>query len=266
MKPGDVLLSDVQGQIGTLMVNRPEKRNALSPELLAKMHMLLQQWAREDTVRVVVITGGSGKAFSAGYDISAIPTEINPELMEMFKHNNPLKLAMDSMASFPYPTIAMLNGYAYGAGLNLAICCDMRIAADDISVAMPPAKLGLVYHPEGIQQFINVVGMARTREIFLTGRTMRGLELIDMGLVNRLVPASQLHATTYALAQEIAANAPLSLKGTKRIIDMFRQEGVLSESQFREAEVLINTAFTSHDLAEGQMAFFEKRKPVFLGR
>jgi enoyl-CoA hydratase len=266
MECPDVLLTQVRGHIGTMTLNRHHKRNALSLELLLKIHLVLQNWARDGDVRVVVISGGGCKAFSAGFDISSIPTDMSPELQEILKQNNPLKLAMDSMVSFPYPTIAMLDGYAFGAGLNLAICCDLRIAADDISVAMPPAKLGLVYHPEGIKQFINVVGMARTREIFFTGRVIRGRELLKMGLVNRMVAAAGLHAATYALAEEIAANAPLSLKGTKRIIDMFRQTDALTESQRQEAEELINAAYTSSDLAEGQTAFFEKRKPVFQGR
>jgi enoyl-CoA hydratase len=131
---------------------------------------------------------------------------------------------------------------------------------------MPPAKLGLVYHPEGIRQFIEVVGMARTREIFFTGRTYKGKDALEMGLVDRLVPDFELASVAYGIAEDIASNAPLSLKGTKRILGMFRQRMRLVEDQMKEAEALINEAFNSNDLKEGQIAFFEKRKPRFTGR
>jgi len=261
-----ILLTEIRNYVGTLTFNRPERKNALSPELLLMIHKTLEEWGLSDEVRVVVFTGGSGKAFSSGYDIAAIPTEMNPELAELMKTHNPLELALNTVAQFPNPTIAMMNGYAFGAGLNLAMCCDMRIAQSDISVGMPPAKLGLVYHPEGIRQFIEVVGMAKARDIFFTGRTYKDTEALHMGLVDRLVQAAELTSITYGIAEEIAANAPLSLKGTKKILAMFRERVRLTEKQIAEADRLIGEAFNSDDLKEGMAAFFEKRKPRFTGR
>ena len=261
-----ILLTEIRSCIGTITFNRTERKNALSPELLLMVHKTLQEWGLSGEVRVVVITGSPGKAFSSGYDIAAIPTEMNPDLAELMKSHNPLELALNSVEQFPYPTIAMMNGYAFGAGLNLAMCCDMRIAQSDISVGMPPAKLGLVYHPEGLRQFIEVVGMAKSRELFFTGRTYKGSEALHMGLVDRLVQAEELTGITYGLAQEIAGNAPLSLKGTKRILSMFRERVGLTEKQRAEADKLIGEAFNSDDLKEGMAAFFEKRKPRFSGR
>ncbi|MRR37997.1 enoyl-CoA hydratase/isomerase family protein, partial [bacterium] len=217
MTAEDDLLREVGGHVGTLTIHRPEKRNTLSAGILIRIHLALKEWAENSEVRVAVITGSGDKAFSAGYDIGTIPTDISPEMAEIIRNHNPISLAMESVATFPLPTVAMMNGYAFGAGLNLALCCDFRIAADHASVSMPPAKLGLVYHPEGIRQFVEVVGMARTREIFLTGRRYTGPELLEMGLVGRLVPAERLREEVYGLAAELAANAPLSLKGTKRI-------------------------------------------------
>ena len=146
------------------------------------------------------------------------------------------------------------------------MCCDIRIAADDVKMGMPPAKLGLVYHPEGLRQFIHVLGMGKTREVFFTGKTYQGQELLDMGLVDHLVPGSELQATAYGMAEEIAENAPLSLKGSKRILNMLEDSLSLSEEQLAEAEKMIGHAFNSDDLKEGQTSFIEKRKPKFLGK
>ena len=266
MEQSAVLLQEIKGNVGTLTFNRLERRNALSPDMLVQIHLTLQEWAEQDRVRAVVLTGGEGKAFSSGYDILSIPTEVTEETKEFLKASNPLELGLDSVKNFPYPTIAMLNGYAFGAGLNMCMCCDIRFAADDVKVGMPPAKLGVVYHPEGLKHFIHVLGMARTREIFFTGKTYEGQELLDMGLVDHLVPRSELKETTYRMAEEIAENAPLSLKGSKRILNMLEASLSLREEQLAEAERLITDAFNSRDLKEGQTAFLEKRKAKFVGK
>lgn len=266
MQETEVLKREIRGNVGTLIFNRPERKNALSPEMLVKLHLTLKEWAEKGTLRAVVITGGEGKAFSSGYDILSIPTRVTEEEKELLKQSNPVELALNTVKQFPYPTIAMVNGYVFGAGLNLCMCCDIRIAADDIKAGMPPAKLGLVYHPEGLKQFVDVLGMARTREIFFTGRTYEGSQLLEMGLADHLVPRSELAAVTYRLAEEIAVNAPLSLKGTKRILNMLSSSLRLSEENLQEAEQLMTDAFNSQDLKEGQTAFLEKRRPKFMGR
>ncbi|MGB9498942.1 MAG: enoyl-CoA hydratase-related protein [Dissulfuribacterales bacterium] len=261
----EVLIKEKNGSIGTIIFNRPERKNSLSPELLIKLHLILKEWAEDDAIRTVVFTGSGDKAFSSGYDILAIPTDLTPEMAELMKKENPLKLAMSGVKNYPYPTIAMMNGYALGAGLNLALCCDIRVGIEDISVSMPPAKLGLIYHLEGIKQFVEVIGLARTKEIFFTARKYKGREVKEMGIVDYLVPRSELSSTTYALANEIAANAPLALKGTKRILSMLSRAVEFKDSDLKEADKIIADGFNSEDLKEGQTAFIEKRKPVFKG-
>jgi len=261
-----VLLKEIDGNIGTLKINRPEKGNSLSPDLLVDLHLILKKWSDEDTVRVAVITGNSEKAFSSGYDITAIPTELSPEAAEVLKQNNPLELAFESIKTFPFPVIAMINGYCFGAGLNLAMCCDIRIGVDHIKAGMPPAKLGLVYHPEGLSQFIEVIGIAKTREIFFTGHTYFGNEVKDMGLVDHLVPSKNLSEIVYSMADEISKNAPLSLKGTKKILNMIGKNLLIGPEYRNDAETIIAEAFNSDDLKEGQIAFIEKRNPVFTGK
>ncbi len=260
------LIADLKGSVGVLRFNRPDKRNALSAELLVELYLALKKWQEEDQARVVVITGAPDRAFSSGYDISAIPTDLSDEAAQLLKTENPLELALNAIRVFPYPVLAMINGYCFGAGLNLAVCCDFRIAADHIKVGMPPAKLGAVYHPEGLKQFIEVIGMAKTRELFLTGHTYQGPEIGKLGLFNDLVPAENLQARVDQMADEIARNAPLALKGMKMILNLFSDSCCLNEKDTALAETLVHQAFNSEDLKEGQMAFLEKRTPSFKGR
>ena len=260
------LLSERRDQVGVVTFNRPERRNALTPAMLVELHDTLDRWAQSGEVRTVVITGAGDKAFSAGFDIGAIPTGADPKLAKRLREENPLALGLASVKRFPFPTIAMLGGHCFGAALNLALCCDLRVGADDIAVGMPPARLGVVYPPDGIAQFASVLGMARARELFFTGRTYRGAEVQAMGLVGRLVPRAELEATTFALAEEIAANAPLALRGTKRVLDLVESAAPLSPADRQEAEALTAAALQSEDAKEGQRAFVEKRRPRFKGR
>lgn len=261
----DELLIKKNGPIATLTLNRPAQRNTLTPKLLAGIHFALKKWAVSDAIRAVVVTGGSGATFSAGYDISAISMDADPESRRLLKKDNPFDLALSSIRNFPYPVIAMLNGHAFGGGLNLAIACDIRIGADDIKAGMPPARLGLVYPPAGLQQFVEVLGMARTREVFLTGKTYSGLAVKSMGLVDHLVPREVLAHKTYALAAEVAGNAPLAIKGIKKLLNMLGDRMTLDAAVLGKAEKLVATALNSEDLKEGRRAFMDKRKPAFKG-
>ncbi len=265
MNKKNLLIEETIENVGLLTFNRPEKRNALSPELLVLLHLTLSRWAKRGDIRAVIITGGGGRAFSSGFDVTAIPTDVSPEMAEILKTTNPLTLGLESIRNYPYPVIAMMNGYAFGAGLNLAICCDIRIAVDTIKVGMPPAKLGLVYASEGLKQFCDVLGSARTREVFFTARTYEGAEVLEAGFVNRLVPEAELKTVTLETAGEIAANAPLSLKGMKEILNLLDRNPELPPGDLERAETLVKQGFASKDLAEGQTAFLEKRRPVFTG-
>lgn len=266
MSEANELLTERRDRIGILTLNRPERRNALSPRLLIALHEKLEAWAGEEEIRTVVITGSGEKVFSSGYDILAIPTDLTPETAQRLRDRNPLQLALESVKNFPYPTIAMVNGHCFGGAVHLALCCDLRIGADDIAVGIPPARLGVVYPHEGIAQVAQVVGMARARELFFTGRSYRGEALREIGLVDRLVPRSELEAASYALAEEIASNAPLALRGMKRILNLIEGSALLSGEARREAEALLAAALQSEDAKEGQKAFLEKRKPRFVGR
>jgi len=261
-----LLIIEQKGYVATLSFNNPTKRNAMSPHLLIELYKTLREFSKGDDVRCVILRGQGDTSFSSGYDISAIPTKVDPEIREALKRQNPLELALGCVKEFQYPTIAMLNGYAFGAGFNISVCCDIRIAADDIRMGMPPAKLGLIYHPEGIQQFIEALGMAKTKEIFMTGRNYTGQELLDRGIVDYLVPRAELESFTNDYAEKITENAPLSLKGMKKIINMFGANQSLDETQIKEAMGIVAQCYQSDDLKEGQTAFLQKRKPNFTGK
>ncbi|MBU1343345.1 MAG: enoyl-CoA hydratase/isomerase family protein [Proteobacteria bacterium] len=259
-----LLLKEKKDFIAVLTINFPEKRNALTPELLLELHETLDAYSKTDDVRCIVITGSGTRAFSSGYDIGAIPVDRLPDTRQ--KTPDILLQAFNTIKLFPYPTIAMLNGSAFGAGFNLCACCDIRIAAEDIKLGMTPGKLGVAYHPEGIQQFIEAFGISRTKELFFTANTFQGEALLRKGLVDYLIPEPDLKDFTLSYARKITRNAPLSLKGIKKIIAMFEKNMALNQTNLDTADQLMQTCFQSNDLREGQAAFLEKRAPKFTGK
>jgi len=262
----NTLLVNTINSICTLTLKRPKKKNSLSPELVETLLDILGELAADDTVRVVVLRGFGNQAFCSGYDIRSLPTQISDDVHEKLKTLKPIEILFKTIVNYPFPVIAMINGVAFGAGCELSVCCDIRIGADDICMGMPPAKLGLVYPWSGLQRFINVIGLKSTREIFYTGRTYEGKRLKELGLVDYLVPRQELEDFTYQMAAEIAANSPLALKGTKRILNLLLNSSQPLKNSIQEAESLTEGAFLSQDLKEGQMAFLEKRKPQFKGK
>ena len=264
--PDDSLLVKIENRVYTLTLNRPEKKNSLSPELVEILLATLEKLAADDTVRVVILRGVGEEAFCSGYDIRALPNQMSGDIHEKLKNLNPVENLFKAVVNFPFPVIALVNGVAFGAGCELSVCCDIRIGADDIRMGMPPAKLGLAYPWTGLQRFIQVLGLKSTRELFFTGRTYEGSRLKELGLVDYLLPSNDLEAFTYQMAAEIAANAPLALKGAKRILNLLLNANPIPEHDQREAESITETAFLSDDLKEGRLAFLEKRKPTFQGK
>jgi enoyl-CoA hydratase len=257
------LLVERKSNIVTLILNRPEKKNSLSPELVNLLLQTLKGLSADDSVRTIVIRGSGDQAFCSGYDIRALPTRLGDDVHARLKTLNPVESLFQTLINFPYPVIAMINGVAFGAGCELAVCCDIRIGSQNARMGMPPAKLGLVYPWPGLRRFILTVGLGSTREMFFTGRTYHGERLKELGLMDYLVPGEELDAFTYQMAGDIAANAPLSLKGTKRVLNLLLHSTPLLDASRVEAESITEAAFLSEDLKEGQLAFLEKRKPQF---
>ena len=261
-----LLLTEKNERVCTIIFNRPEKRNALTPVMLFQLTELLKSIQEEAEIRCLVFRGAGDKAFTAGYDISAIPSDMTPEQAAALKVKSPFQDVLNAVQDFPYPVIAMLNGHAFGAGCDLAMTCDVRIAAENAQIGIPPAKLGIVYQPDGIQRLINIAGLANAKEIFFTGRSYSAPRAKEMGLVHYVLPQDQLASFTYEMAREISENAPLSLKGMKVIFNKIFLSQKLDPRDTEEIENMRLQAFNSEDLKEGQRAFKEKRKPIFQGR
>ncbi len=264
------LLLEIDGFVATLIINRAEKRNTLNPAILIKIAEYLNEFAKKDDVRAVVIRGQGNKAFSSGYDISEISANINGENKEGDKEESepidPLVVGMGAIENFPYPVIAMIDGYAIGMGCDLAMTCDIRIASEGSKMGIPVSKLGILYPPKSIRRFINVIGLANTKELIFTGRYYSVEKIKDMGIVNDIVPKAELHEFTYNLAKEIAYNAPLAIKGHKHIFKKLIHYQTILEKDLKEIEKMQNETAFSEDLVEGTTAFFEKRKAVFKGK
>jgi enoyl-CoA hydratase/carnithine racemase len=256
------LLTDTPAEgVLRLTISNPDKRNALDHAILDG----IAHAVREADARCIVLTGENGM-FSSGYDIGDIPEDVFAERAEKLVAH-PFTSAIDALDGTDLPTIAALPGHTIGGGLELALACDLRIAADGIKLGMPPAKLGLVYSHTGLRRFIDIVGVARTRELFLLGRNIEVRRALEWGLVNEVVIGSDLEETALDWATELVANAPLSVQGNKRVIrELLRAEGELDPDIERELIELREACFASEDMKEGVRAFGEKRPARWQGR
>jgi len=261
---GKLLLDRPAEAVTRLTISNPERRNALDHEILDAFAEVLPQLDRGIENRCVLITGAP-PLFSAGYDIAGIPEEsFQRDAEALVAH--PFHAAMEAIAKHPWPTIAAINGHCLGGGLELAITCDLRICAAGAKLGMPPAKLGLIYGHTGLRKFLDVVGLARTKELFLTGRNFDAARADEVGLVNEVVADQKLESESIALAAAIAENAPLSMRGNKHAINLLNDLAELSEQQEAGLVALRESCFESDDFREGIRAFGEKRRPQWQGR
>ena len=246
---GKLVLDRPASGVARLRIDRGARSGALDHEIL---DTLAETLAGLDAGALVLT--GTGKVFSAGYDIANLE---GPQL----------ERDAEALEAFSRPVVAALNGHAIGGGLELALTCDMRIAARGIKVGMPPAKLGLVYSHTGLRRFLELCGPEHTAELFYLGRTVDAERAREMGLVGRLVEPLELERVALDVATEIAANAPLSVEHNKRILRTLRAHaGTLPPEVERELIELREGCFATADFREGVSAFAEKRRPRWRGR
>ena len=248
--------------VGHVVFNNPEKRNAVSLDMWQAVERALDEFAADQDVRVVVLSGAGGKAFVAGADISKFEEERSGA--EAVAHYNATTGRIYAqLNAFAKPTIAQITGSCVGGGVALAVCCDLRICGQGSRFAIPAAKLGLGYGFAGLQRLVHLIGPAFAKEMFFTARLFSAAEAYDMGLVNRVVPDDQVEGYVADYARTISGNAPLTVGAVKAIVGE-----VLKEPEARDlarCEELVQSCFASRDYVEGRKAFLEKRPPRFVG-
>ena len=268
---GKLKLDEPAPHVTRLTIDNPDKRNALDHDILDALAAVLPSL----DARCLLLTG-AGKVFSAGYDIGALPqddTQRTSSAGTGFARAaeaivaHPFTAAIEALDAYPYPVLAALNGHAIGGGLELALSCDLRVCSADARLGMPPARLGLIYSHTGLRKFVDAIGAPRTRELFFTARNIGADEALGWGLVGEVLPAAEVAARGVELAAEIAANAPLSLVGNKRVIAaLLAARGRLDPAVEEELVALRDACFGSDDFFEGVRAFAEKRAPRWRGR
>jgi enoyl-CoA hydratase/carnithine racemase len=245
------------GAVAVLTIDRPEKRNAMSFEMWSALPGLLEKVSADDSVRALVIRGTDH--FSAGADISEF-SSLRSDPAGARRYGAAVHEGERSIATLGKPTIAAVAGVCVGGGCEIALACDMRVAADDARFGITPAKLGIVYSATSTKQLVDAVGPAWARQILFTGELVDAATALRIGLVNELHPADAVVPRAVALAETMASRAQVSVRGAKTIISRIT-EGLYDEDETVLA--LYEASVTSADYAEGVQAFLEKRPPRF---
>lgn len=257
------MLAHRRGPIGYMTFNQPEKRNAVSLEMWNGVAEILGNFASDDTVRIVIVSGAGGKAFVSGADISQFDKQrSNAEAREEYARLS--DVGRNALKSFPKPIIAQIDGYCLGGGLAIAMQADLRIASERSSFGIPAARLGIAYSPDSLESLVTLVGPARARMLLYTAKRIDAAEAEAIGLINQCVTEDDLEETVQELAETIASNAPLSVAASR-----FTISELLKTAELRDVEAInhaVATCYNSDDYKEGRAAFKDKRKPSFSGR
>lgn len=256
------MIGNVEGHIGWMIFNNPEKRNAISHEMRVAALEILEHFANNDQVRVVMMKGAGGKAFVSGADISQFDPGEKGEAQRRHEAETSLALRR-AHTQFSKPVVAVIEGYCLGGGVLAAMMADIRIASDDAIFGIPAARLGIGYPADGVRRLVDLVGPAKAKEILFTGGRFDAGEALRIGLINTMVPRLELENRARDFAAVISDNAPLSIRAAKVTVDQI----LLDESQRDDAAVseAIARCANSADFAEGRKAFAQKRRPAFTG-
>ena len=256
------MLSRVEEGVGYITFNNPEKHNAVSIEMWDALEKILDEFRSSKDIRVIVLNGAGGKSFVSGADISKFDKERSSK-EAVSSYNKRTQKVYELLETFPKPTIAMIDGYCIGGGLNLAVCCDIRICSEKSKFAMPAAKLSLGYPFSSIKRLFDVMGPGMAKHFMFTAEKISASEALACGLVQKLVSEENIETYVRDYALTISHNAPLTIKAMKQIgIEILKNP---DERDLLLCEQLASACFDSEDYKEGRKAFMEKRKPNFKG-
>ncbi len=258
----DKMIARRDGVIGWMTFNNPARHNAMSMDMWEAVSEIIGQFEADPEVRVIVLHGAGEKAFVSGADISQFDT-MRSNKEEVARYDAVADLANNALTNTTKPTIAMIRGYCIGGGLGVALRCDLRIAAEGSRFAIPAAKLGLGYGYPGVKLLTDLVGPSVAKDIFFTARQYETTEALRIGLINHVVPTAELETFTRAYAENIARNAPLTVKTAKMAVNAATEDE--STRDLAAVEAAVAVCFASADYKEGRAAFMEKRKPNFRG-
>ena len=259
----DKIFSRRDGVIGHMIFNNPERHNAVSLDMWDAVEKILTDFEADQDIRVLVLSGAGGKSFVSGADISKFDEE-RGSAEAIAHYNERIKRVYDRILQFPKPTIAMINGYCLGGGLNLATVCDLRFCSAKSEFGMPAAKLAVGYPFHSIQRLVSVIGAPAAKDLMFSARHIDADEAFRVGLVHKLVAEEELDGFVADYAARIGANARLTLASMKFIVGE-----VLKDPDTRDlaaCDDMVTACFSGEDYIEGRTAFMEKRKPVFKGR
>lgn len=255
-----VLVAD-RGAVRVITVNRPDKLNALNAATLDALADAFAAAAADDAVRCVVLAGAGTRAFVAGADIAEMNTLTPVQGRDFSLRGQRLMRAVETL---PKPVVAMVNGFALGGGLELAMCCHLRIASDTAKVGQPEVNLGLIPGFGGTQRLLRLAGRAATLELCLLGAPVDARRALELGIVNRVVAADALEDEVMKIAGQLAGSAPLALRGVLDCVNTGGECGIEEGLQFETTQ--FGLMFSTDDMREGTSAFLERRKPEFHGR
>ena len=256
------MLSRIENGVGYITFNNPEKHNAVSIEMWDALETMLDSFRSNDRVRVIVLNGAGGKSFVSGADISKFDKERSSK-EAVLSYNKRTQKVYENLESFPKPTIAMINGYCIGGGLNLAVCCDIRICSEKSKFAMPAAKLSLGYPFSSIKRLFDVMGPGMAKHFMFTADKISAAEALSCGLVQKLISENDIETFVKDYALTISKNAPLTIKAMKQIgVEILKNP---DERDLLICEQLASACFDSEDYKEGRKAFMEKRQANFKG-
>lgn len=259
--PTSKMIGGVEGGIGWVIFNHPERRNAVCLEMWQAIPLIMDRLEADPAVRVIVLRGVGGQAFVSGADISEFE-KVRSTPQQVAEYEKISGEAQRRLKQTTKPTIAMIEGFCIGGGMGIAIGTDLRIASTGARFGIPAARLGLGYGADGITVLIDLIGPSFAKEIFFTARQFTADEAARMGLVNRVVPEGELDGAVRAMAGMIADNAPLTVKSVKICVGEIVKGPDMDHDL---CEQVVDACFASADYVEGRRAFMEKRRPVFQG-